>query len=81
MATINFFLNGLKGEVAWMNTLTMEWLGGWHINQNGLGVIPIEKENSQIWSKPPKSKAKPTTAPFDKNRIKPDHPSLQMDLF
>ncbi len=52
MATLNFFLNGLQGEVAWMNSLSMEWFGGWHINKNGLGIIPIEKEQSLIWSSP-----------------------------
>lgn len=56
MATMNFFLNGLKGEVAWMNTLSMEWYGGWHINTDGIGIVPIEKEVSEIWSHPPKPK-------------------------
>ncbi|WP_075342471.1 N-6 DNA methylase [Tenacibaculum agarivorans] len=58
MATLNFFLNGLKGEIAWMNSLTMEWYGGWHINMNGLGIIFIEKEQSFIWKHPPKIKLK-----------------------
>jgi len=53
MATINFFLNGLRGEVAWMNSLSMEWFGGWHINMNGIGILPIKKEQSLIWSAPP----------------------------
>lgn len=53
MATLNFFLNGLTGEVAWMNSLSMEWYGGWHINKNSIGIIPIEKEQSQIWTAPP----------------------------
>ncbi len=53
MSTLNFFLNGLRGEVAWMNTLSMEWYGGWHINTKGLGIVPIEKEQSRIWSHPP----------------------------
>ncbi|CAM1360821.1 conserved hypothetical protein [Tenacibaculum litopenaei] len=41
-----------------MNSLTMEWYGGWHINMNGLGIIPIEKEQSYIWLHPPKIKPK-----------------------
>lgn len=53
MAVINFFLNGLRGEVAWMNSLSMEWYGGWQINQDGLGILPIEKEQSRIWTAPP----------------------------
>lgn len=54
MATLNFFLNGLKGEVSWMNSLSNEWYGGWHINMDGLGIVPIGKENSAIWLNPPK---------------------------
>lgn len=57
MATINFFLNGLSGEIAWMNSLSMEWYGSWQINMNGLGIEPIEKEHSQIWSEAPKSES------------------------
>lgn len=53
MSALNFFLNGLKGEVAWMDSLSMEWFGGWHINTNGLGIIPIEREQSRIWCSEP----------------------------
>ena len=53
MATVNFFLNGLKGEVAWMNTLSMEFYGAWHVNTQGIGIVPIEKKQSRIWSNPP----------------------------
>lgn len=53
MSTLNFFLNGLRGEVAWMNSLSMEFFGAWHINTEGLGIIPIEKEQSIVWSSPP----------------------------
>lgn len=66
MATLNFFLNGLNGEVAWMNSLSMEWYGGWQINRNGLGIVPIEKEQSEIWTEVPKPK--PVT--FDKQTTK-----------
>lgn len=55
MTAINFFMNGLRGEVAWMNTLSMEWYGGWNINTKGLGILPIDKEQSVIWSMPPKA--------------------------
>lgn len=57
MAVLNLFLNGMTGEIAWMNSLSMEWFGGWQINQNGIGILPIEKEQSVIWSN--KLKAKP----------------------
>ena len=52
MSALNFFINGLRGEVAWMNTLSMEWYGGWQINEGGLGILPIDKEQSVIWSAP-----------------------------
>ena len=56
MTTLNFFLNGLRGEVAHMNSLSMEWFGSWQINMNDIGILPIEKEQSIIWSAPPVSK-------------------------
>ncbi len=65
MSVLNFFLNGLRGEIAWMNTLSMEWFGGWHINMNGLGIVPIEKEQSLIWSKP-SLVSKPENKPSNK---------------
>lgn len=58
MSTLNFFLNGLKGEVAWMNTLTMQWYGGWHTNRwPRIGIVPIDKEHSRLWTDPEKVKA------------------------
>ena len=58
MSTLNFFANGLQGEVAWMNTLTMEWYGGWHTNRwPRAGIVPIEKEQSCLWSEPEKMEA------------------------
>ncbi len=56
MSVLNFFMNGLRGEVAWMNSLSMEFYGAWHINTAGLGIIPIEKEHSKIWTSPPQFK-------------------------
>ena len=60
MSTINCFLNGLRGEIAWMNTLSMEWYGGWAVNAKGVGIKPIEKEQSYIWTPPPVTKPKPS---------------------
>jgi len=60
MATVNFFLNGLRAEVAWMNSLSLEWYGGWQINTKGLGIVPIEKEESHIWTHPPQPNDKET---------------------
>ena len=57
MSTLNFFISGLQGEVAWMNTLTMEWYGGWQVNRwPSVGIVPIEKEHSRLWAEPPKAK-------------------------
>jgi type I restriction-modification system DNA methylase subunit len=64
MSTLNFFINGLRGEVAWMNALSMEWYGGWHINTQGPGILPIDKEQSVMWSNPPKPPEPPKTKPF-----------------
>ena len=58
MAALNFFLNGLKGEISWMNSLSMEWYSGWHINMDGLGIVPITKEQSYIWSEAPRKPSK-----------------------
>ncbi len=78
MATLNFFLNGLSGEVAWMNSLSMEWYGGWHINTKGIGIIPINKEQSQIWGEAPKM---PKPRPIDKVKSHNEQPSHQLSLF
>lgn len=56
MSVLNFFFNGLVGEVAWMDSLRMEWYGGWRINTDGVGIIPIEKEESAIWNEAPGQK-------------------------
>ena len=82
MSALNFYLNGLRGEVAWMNSLTMEWYGGWRINMAGLGIEPIEKEESVIWMKAPE-KAEPPALP---THSKSSHnletaPALQLSLF
>lgn len=72
MAVLNFFLNGLRGEVAWMNSLSMEWFGGWHVNLDGMGIAPVEKDQSLIWTAPPQAmltvmpeKKKPVQAGID----------------
>ena len=67
MSVLNFFLSGLRGEISWMNTLSMEWFGGWHINMNGLGIVPIDKEQSLIWSKP-SLVSKYENKPFNKGK-------------
>lgn len=57
MAVVNFFINGLRGEVAWMNTITNEWYGGWNIHVNGFGILPITaKEDSKLYLHLPEKK-------------------------
>jgi len=58
MACVNFFLNGLKGEVSCMNSLSLEWYQAWHINLDGIGIKPIEKEQSLFWQKQSESTLK-----------------------
>lgn len=78
MTALNFFFNGLKGEVAWMNSLSNEWFGGWNINMDGLGIQPIQKDQSQIWREVPKAK----TAEFEtRSNSTPSNPSHQLTLF
>lgn len=81
MAAVNFFLGGMKGEVAWMNTLTMEWYGGWHVNRwPRIGIVPIEKEQSAMWMAPPKAVEKAPIKPEElENKAKPD--GLQLTMF
>lgn len=64
MSSLNFMFNGLRGEVACMNTLSMEWFRGWKINTPSLGIVPIEKEQSKIWSKPPEKPQEPKQLTF-----------------
>jgi type I restriction-modification system DNA methylase subunit len=81
MSTLNFFLNGLRGEVAWMDSLRMEFYGGWHINTEGMGIIPIEKEQSWIWTKPPEPEKviSPPEQPF--KHVEQTGKSAQLELF
>lgn len=51
MSAINFFMNGLSGEVVQMNSLSNTFYKGWHILPKGIfGIVPIsEKEHSFVW--------------------------------
>lgn len=53
MTALNFMLNGLRGEVACMNSLSMEFNSAWQVNTPTLGVLPIDENQSQIWRSPP----------------------------
>ena len=64
MTSLNFMFNGLRGEVACMNSLTMEWFRGWKINVPFLGIKETEKEESSIWSAPPEKPQEPKQLTF-----------------
>lgn len=46
MAALNFYLNGMTGEVVQMNTLTLEAWRAWHINAGVRGIQPIPLERA-----------------------------------
>lgn len=67
MATINLCLNGMFGEVAWMNSLSNQFYGGWAIEPTIKGVPcirPITEKQSYIHLKlPQSSKVAPVSSP------------------
>lgn len=50
MSVINFCLNGMLGEVAWMDSLTNRFYGAWQIRRHpsgmGVYVVPVKEEDS-----------------------------------
>ena len=51
MAVINLCLNSMYGEVAWMNSLTNQYFGGWQIIPTIKGIpciVEITKKESYI---------------------------------
>src|SRR5690606_32608610 len=51
MTVVNLTLNAMYGEVAWMNTLTQQWYGGWLIEPTISGaprVRQISEKESYI---------------------------------
>ena len=78
MAVLNFFFNGLRGEVSWMNSLSNKWFGGWQINMNGLGIVSLEsKEQSEIVLRLLESKAIQSS----KSESNQQSPAQQLTLF
>ncbi len=43
MAVINLCLNSMYGEMAWMNTLTNQYFGGWKIVRTKKGIPRIQE--------------------------------------
>jgi len=59
MAVINLCLNTMYGEVAWMNSLTNQYFGGWRIEPTIKGIPRIReitKRESYIHLKLPENK-------------------------
>lgn len=48
MTVLNFYLNGLSGEVAWMNTLSLEHYQSWWVNVGGPGIRPVAREQALL---------------------------------
>ena len=46
LCTLNFFINGLRGEVCWGDTLRVEYKQVWQVNMNGIGILPVPPEQS-----------------------------------
>lgn len=46
MTALNFYLNGMTGEVVQMNTLTLQAWRAWHINSGVRGIQPIPLERA-----------------------------------
>lgn len=78
MCVINFCLNGMFGEVAWMNSLTNEFYGAWQVRPYPVYgnpyIVPITEAESQILLKLPENKAKEVKPKPDPvfTEIKPD---------
>jgi len=66
MCLINFCLNGMLGEVAWMNSLSNEFFGAWQIRLHQTGgvpyIVPITEAESLILLKLPEQKVTPIKA-------------------
>jgi hypothetical protein len=59
MCAINMCLNGMYGEVAWMNSITNQFYAAWHIHPTAKGcpcITPISEQQSYIHLKFPEDK-------------------------
>jgi len=68
MCLINFCLNGMLGEVAWMNSLSNEYFGAWQIQLHPTGgvpyIVPITEAESVVVLKMSEQKATQTKTPI-----------------
>lgn len=64
MTVINLYLNTMYGEVAWMNSLSNQYYGGWKIEPTLKGIHrirPISEDESRIHLKLPQAVSKKET--------------------
>lgn len=52
MSVVNCFLNGLKAEIAWGDTIAMDIYKVWQVNMKGVGILPCKKEDSLAFNYP-----------------------------
>lgn len=72
MAAINLCLNGLFGEIAWMDTLANKFYGGWRIDLHEGGVPylrSISEEQSMMVLRLPMHQPKPQPQPAQKQQL------------
>lgn len=86
MAALNLFFHNLSAEINWMDSLSGDWYGGWHINTNKWGIQPIEKEQSIEWNNAQHWKSKTPEPPpiildYRTNEKREQPPTEQMNLF
>ena len=73
MCAINFCMNGMCGEVAWMNSLSNEYFGGWRIDIHPMHGVPYiheitEQESVIVLRLPEKKQALPVELPTIKTQ-------------
>lgn len=75
MAVINFCLNGMTGEVAWMDSLCNRFYGGWKIDIHPEKAVPyireISQEESSIFLRIPETKPEPLKLPEKSVEVQP----------
>lgn len=68
MTAINFCMNSMSGEVAWMNSLSNQYFGGWRIDIHPIHQVPYiheitEKESLIVLRLPEKKEIVPVQLP------------------
>ncbi|KOY86021.1 hypothetical protein AD998_07575 [bacterium 336/3] len=87
LCTLNFFINGLQGEVCWGDSLKVEYKKVWRINMLGVGILPVPPEQSigfsvqaSQYQEKPSTQAKKVPIKVQHSETKPNT-SEQLKLF